>query len=155
MTSLDLILVYVQRLLFLISQLLLLKHLFDLKLLMDHPQLLVVLTLLFSLKVLKKVVLLNLTVTDEFLILDEALDLLALLSLLSCQVILILADDFEVVKVRPFRILLCHAMVSHLLLKVLPHSCLIITNLGLDSILFFLELLNIMHYNLGPIVRVL
>lgn len=155
MPSLYLVLIDVQRLLFLLAELLLLDQLLHLQLLVYHLQLLVVLPLLLPLQVLHQVVLLNLPVTHQLLLLNHPLDLLTLLPLLPSQVVLVLPDHLEVIQVRTLGLLLGVAVILHLLLELFSHPSLVVPDFGLNSIFFFLELFNVVHNNLGPVVWVL
>ena len=155
MPSLYLVLIDVQRLLLLLAELLLLDQLLHLQLLVYHLQLLVVLPLLLPLQVLHQVVLLNLPVTHQLLLLNHSLDLLTLLPLLPSQVVLVLPDHLEVIQVRTLGFLLGVAVVLHLLLELFSHPSLVVPDFGLNSIFFFLELFNVVHNNLGPVVWVL
>jgi hypothetical protein len=155
MPSLYLVLIDVQRLLLLLAELLLLDQLLHLQLLVYHLQLLVVLPLLLPLQVLHQVVLLDLPVTHQLLLLNHSLDLLTLLPLLPSQVVLVLPDHLEVIQVRTLGFLLGVAVVLHLLLELFSHPSLVVPDFGLNSIFFFLELFNVVHNNLGPVVWVL
>ena len=155
MSDLNLISIDIKCLLFLLPKLFLVNHLLNLKLILYLFESLIVLPLLFPLEMLEQVVLLDLTVTHEFLFLHEPLYLLLLLPLLASQVLLVLADDLEVVQVVLLRLLLGRAVVTHLLLQLLLHPLLVLSNASLHRVLLLLELLHVVHDDLCPVVRVL
>jgi hypothetical protein len=155
MSDLNLISIDIKCLLFLLPKLFLVNHLLNLKLILYLFESLIVLPLLLPLEMLEQIMLLDLTVTDEFLFLHEPLYLLLLLPLLAGQVLLVLADDLEVVQVVLLRLLLGRAVVTHLLLQLLLHPLLVLSNAGLHRVLLLLELLHIVHDDLCPVVWVL
>lgn len=145
----------IEGLLLLLPEFLLIEHLLDLELILYLFELLIVLSLLPPLQVLLQIVLFDLAVSHELLLLDHPLDALPLLALFPSQVLLVAADDLKVVQVVLLRLLLRCTVIFHLLLQFLLHSLLVLANTCLNCILLLLELLNIVHDNLGPIVRVL
>lgn len=155
MSELNLISIDIKCLLLLLPELLLVHHLLNLQLIVYLLELLIVLPLLLPLEVLQQIMLLDLTVAHQFLLLDHPLYPLLLLPLLARQIILVLADHLEVVQVVLPGLLLGHAVVAHLLLQLLFHALLVLTDTLLHRVFLLLELLHVVHDDLGPVVWVL
>ena len=103
---------------------------------------------------LSPVVLLDLSVAHQLLFLDQLLQALLLIFLFLLLLFLLRSDVLEVFKVVPLLVILGDLVLLHLFLEFKADAQLILANLHLDGILFLLELVNVMHDNLCPVVLV-
>ena len=104
---------------------------------------------------LSPVVLLDLSVAHQLLFLEQLLQAFLLIFLFLLLLFLLRSDVLEVFKVVPLLVVLGDLVLIHLFLEFKADAQLILADLHLDGILFLLELVNVMHDNLCPVVLVL
>jgi len=97
----------------------------------------------------------NLPVSNNFLLLKQLLKAVFLISLLTFLLFLLRPDVFKIFKIALFLFGFGDLVLLHLLLKFHTDAHLVLFDLHLDGILFFLELFNVVHYDLCPVVTVL
>lgn len=134
----------------LVHRLILLSLLF--KIIFDLLKAFVIITLLFAGRVFEAIMFKYLLITDEFLLVDLLLNGLLLLAFFPCEFLLLASDLFEVLKIVFLFVLLCPAVIFHLLHQFLFHTLLVLAQLRLYGVLLPLELLYVVHNDLGPIV---
>ena len=105
--------------------------------------------------VLSPVVLLDLSVAHKFLFFEQLFQALLLIFLFLLLLFLLRSDVLIVFKVVSLLVILGDLVLIHLFLEFEADAQLVLANLQLDGILFLLELVNVMHDDLGPVVLVL
>jgi hypothetical protein len=113
------------------------------------------LLLLLLSEVLDPVVLLDLLVSHKLLLLKHLPQSVLLLPLLTLLLLLLIPDVLEVFKVAFLFIGFSLFVLVHLFLQLDTHPQLILPDLHLNRVLLLLELFNIVHNNLRPVVWVL
>ena len=113
------------------------------------------LLLLLLSEVLDPVVLLDLLVSHKLLLLKHLPQSVLLLPLLTLLLLLLIPDVLEVFKVTFLFIGFSLLVLVHLFLQLDTHPQLILPDLHLNRVLLLLELFNIVHNNLRPVVWVL
>lgn len=126
-----------------------------LDLLLELSKLFVVIFLFLSSLTLQLLMFSYLLVAHYLLFDDLLSDGVFLLLLFSCKVVLRLSDLLIVLKVGLFLLLLGGFVVLHLPQKLLLDTRLVLSESLLDCILLLLELIYVVHDNLGPIVILL
>ena len=104
---------------------------------------------------LSPIVLFDLSVTHQLLFIKQLLQALLLIFLFLFLLILLRSDVLEVLKVVPLLVILGDLVLVHLFLEFEADALLVLANLHLNGILFLLELVNVMHDNLCPVILVL
>ena len=104
---------------------------------------------------LSPVVLLDLSVAHKFLFFEQLFQALLLIFLFLLLLFLLRSDVLIVFKVVSLLVILGDLVLIHLFLEFEADAQLVLANLKLDGILFLLELVNVMHDDLGPVVLVL
>ena len=104
---------------------------------------------------LSPIVLLDLSVTHQLLFIKQLLQALLLIFLFLLLLFLLRSDVLEVLKVVPLLVILSDFVLVHLFLEFVADALLVLANLHLNGILFSLELVNVMHDNLCPVILVL
>lgn len=124
------------------------------ELLFKEPELLIVGEFLLARLALQLGMLHDLPLTDKPLLVDLLPYGFTLLLLLSRHIFLLLTDYVKVLEIVFLFIDLCALLSLHLLKQIIAHLSLILSYLCLNGVLLFLELLDIVHDDFGPVVIV-
>jgi len=124
------------------------------ELFLEESELLVVGEFLYARLALELSVLHYLPLTDQPLLVDLLPYGITLVLLLSRHVFLLLTDYVKVIEVVFLLVDLGALLGLHLLKQIVAHLCLVLSNLRLDGVLLPLELLDVVHDDLGPVVIV-